>query len=395
MNSQDGHDPEHSRPTLAGGSIRIVPVEGRRALDNFIRIPWPIYAKDAYWVPPLFIERGQHLSKNNPYFAHADVQLWIAYRDEKPVGRISAQIDTFHLARYQDQTGFFGMLEAQDDVEVFDALLKTAEHWLRRKAMRRILGPFNLSINQECGLLIDGFDSPPMVMMGHARPYYQNHIESCGYEKAKELFAYEIDLNFDIPLIIQKAIRKAESSVTFRNLRKSEFKKELQTIQNIFEDAWSNNWGFIPFSNEEFSAVGQEMRLLVDDSFVQIAEVDGNPEAMLVAFPNVNEMIQDLNGRLFPFGWVKFLWRLKVSLPRTGRVALMGVRKKYQETPLGAVLAFGMIDAVRHAGRRRRIERVELSWILEDNAGMRNMLNAIGSAPYKTYRIYEKGLTNS
>ncbi len=376
-------------------SIHIVPVKGRQAIDQFIRVPWSIYAKNSQWVPPLIMERRQHLSTNNPYFAHADVQLWIAYQGGQPIGRISAQIDSFHLTRHQDQTGFFGMIEAKDDNAVFSALLQTAEQWLQNKGMHRIVGPFNFSINQECGLLVEGYDSPPMVMMGHAPPYYQTQIEDCGYHKVQDLLAYHIDLDFDIPSIIQKAIQKAESSVTFRSLRRSEFKKELSSIHSIFEDAWSNNWGFIPFSEKEFAAMGKEMRLLVDDSFVQFAEVDGKPEAMLVAFPNVNEMIQDLNGRLLPLGWLKFLWRLKVTRPQTARVALMGVRKRFQGTPLGAVLAFGMIDAVRHAGQKRGIQHVELSWILENNVGMRNMLQALGSDPYKTYRIYEKHLTAS
>ncbi|WP_447971222.1 N-acetyltransferase family protein [Nitrospira sp. M1] len=380
--------------STAHSSLRIVPVEDSRAIEQFIRVPWPIYAQDACWVPPLLLERKQHLSKRNPYFSHATTQLWIAYRNEQPVGRISAQIDQFHQERYQDHTGFWGMLEAQDDQDVFHALLQTAERWLQDKGMRNARGPFNLSINQECGLLIDGWNTPPMVMMGHARPYYQQHVESHNYQKAKDLLAYRVDLDFEIPPIIQKAIRKAESSVRFRTLRRSEFKQELAIIRSIFEEAWSNNWGFIPFSDEEFAAVGQELRLLVDDSFVQIAEVDGTPEAMLVAFPNVNEIIRDLNGRLFPLGWAKFLWRLKVSRPHTARVALMGVRKKYQGTPLGAVLAFGMIDSVRQAGRKWGITSVELSWILEDNIGMKNMLEAIGCKQYKTYRMYEKHFTN-
>ncbi|MGB0909601.1 MAG: N-acetyltransferase [Nitrospirales bacterium] len=391
-------DPPNPLPSPLPGSsksIEIVPVKGHQAIEQFIHIPWSIYSKGSCWIPPLVLERRQHLSPQNPYFAHAETQLWIAYRNSQPIGRISAQIDELHQARYQDQTGFFGMLEAHDDIEIFQALLSTAEHWLREKGMQRIRGPFNLSINQECGLLINGFDSPPMIMTGHAYPYYQRHVEALGYQKAQDLLAYKIDLDFVIPPVIHKALRKAESSVMFRPLRRSDFTQELRTIQHIFEDAWSKNWGFIPFSQEEFTEVGKELKLLVDESFVQIAEVDGTPEAMLVAFPNVNEMIHDLNGRLLPFGWLKFLWRLKVSLPRTARVALMGVRKKYQGTPLGAVLAFGMIDAVRKAGQKRRIQEVELSWILENNIGMRNMLQAIGSAPYKTYRIYEQILSHS
>ncbi|GJL63738.1 MAG: DNA-binding protein [Nitrospirales bacterium] len=394
MNSNRHNTSHQSFTTDEPNVLRIVPVEDARTVEQFIRIPWSIYTNDANWVPPLFLERRQHLSKRNPYFSHATVQLWIAYRNHQPVGRISAQIDRFHQERYRDDTGFWGMLEAKDDQDVFHALLNTAEQWLQEKGMRRALGPFNFSINQECGLLIDGMDSPPMVMMGHALPYYPQHIESYDYRKAKDLFAYRVDLDFVIPHIIQKAIRKAESSVTFRQLRRNDFNNELKTIHRIFEEAWSDNWGFIPFSDKEFAAVGQELRLLVDDSFIQIAEVDGTPEAMLVAFPNVNELIRDLNGRLFPIGWMKFLWRLKVSHPHTARVVLMGVRKKFQGTPLGAVLAFGMIDSVRQAGRKWGIKHVELSWILEDNIGMKNMLQAIGCEQYKTYRIYEKHLTN-
>ncbi|GJL66646.1 MAG: DNA-binding protein [Nitrospirales bacterium] len=394
MGSNTHTGPHQSLTTDEVNALCILPVEDSRTVEQFIRVPWSIYANDPCWVPPLFFERKQHLSKRNPYFAHATVQLWIAYRNDQPVGRISAQLDRFHQERYRDHTGFWGMLEAQDDQEVFHALLKTAEQWLQEKGMRRALGPFNLSINQECGLLIDGLNSPPMVMMGHALPYYPEHIESYDYRKAKDLFAYRVDLDFVIPSVMQKAIRKAESSVTFRQLRRTDFNNELETIHRIFEEAWSDNWGFIPFSDEEFAAVGQELRLLVDDSFVQIAEVDGTPEAMLVAFPNVNELIRDLNGRLFPTGWIKFLWRLKVSHPQTARVVLMGVSKKYQGTPLGAVLAFGMIDSVRQAGRKWGIKHVELSWILEDNIGMKNMLQAIGCEQYKTYRMYEKHLTN-
>ncbi|GJL49927.1 GNAT family N-acetyltransferase [Candidatus Nitrospira salsa] len=393
MNSHTHKTFQQLITTNEGNALRIVPVEDSRTVEQFIRVPWAIYTHDENWVPPLLLERKQHLSKRNPYLSHATVQLWIAYRNDQPVGRISAQIDRFHQERYRDHTGFWGMLEAHDDQEVFHALLNTAEQWLQEKGMRRTLGPFNLSINQECGLLIDGMNSPPMVMMGHALPYYPQHIESYDYRKAKDLFAYRVDLDFIIPPIIQKAIRKAESSITFRQLRRNDFKNELETIHRIFEEAWSDNWGFIPFSDEEFAAVGQELRLLVDDSFIQIAEVDGTPEAMLVAFPNVNELIRDLNGRLFPIGWMKFLWRLKVSHPQTARVVLMGVRKKYQGTPLGAVLAFGMIDSVRQAGRKWGIKHVELSWILEDNIGMKSMLQAIGCEQYKTYRVYEKHLT--
>ncbi len=368
-------------------------VEGRRALREFIRLPWYVYANDPVWIPPLLAERRQHLSPRNPYFAHASCRLWLAYRNGRPVGRISAQVDELHLARYQDATGFFGMLEAEDDPEVFHVLLDTAEKWLRGRGMRRILGPFNFSINQECGLLVEGFDSPPMIMMGHARPYYPARVEQAGYRNAKDLLAYRIAANSPSPDFMNAVLARAEGCVHVRPLRRSRFDDELKVLQDIFEDAWSENWGFIPFTDQEFAHLGQNLKHLVPDDFVQIAEVNGTPSAMIIAFPNLNEIIRDLDGRLLPFGWLKLVWRLKVGFPKTARVALMGVRKRYQGSPLGTAMAFMLIDAVRGPGVRRGIRDVELSWVLEDNTGMRNMLESVGGLPYKRYRVYQKVLS--
>ncbi len=372
------------------GSVRVVPVQGRRSLRGFINLPWTVYADDPRWVPPLLIERREHLSKRNPYFAHAQCRFWLAYRDGKPVGRISAQIDQLHVDRYRDATGFFGMLEAEDHAETFHALLHAAEAWLRDQGMRRIRGPFNLSINQECGLLVEGFQTPPMIMMGHARPYYPERVLAAGYDPVKELLAYRVAADFTPPAFMQAVLTRAAGSASIRPLRKARLADELKILRDIFEDAWSENWGFIPFTEAEFAHLGQTLRMLVDEDFVQIAEVEGSPAAMIIVFPNVNEAVHDLNGRLFPFGWLKLLWRLKVGFPSTARVLLMGVRKQYQGTPLGAALAYMVIDAVRAPGAKRGVREVELSWVFEDNMGMRNMLEAIGGIPYKRYRIYEK-----
>ncbi|MFQ5944979.1 MAG: N-acetyltransferase [Candidatus Methylomirabilales bacterium] len=367
-------------------------MEGRRALRRFIRLPWSMYATDPAWVPPLLVERRQHLSRRNPYFAHAHARFWLAYRGKRPVGRISAQIDQLHLERYADDTGFFGMLEAEDDAQTFGALLNAAEAWLRHQGMRRVLGPFNLSINDECGLLVEGFDTPPMVMMGHARRYYAARIEAHGYGNAKDLLAYRIAHDFKPPDMVRTVLTRAAGCVRVRPLRRSRFGEELHILREIFEDAWSENWGFVPFTAAEFEHLGQNLKLLVDDDFVQIAEVDGAPAAMIVLLPNVNEAIRDLDGRLLPFGWLRLLWRLKVAHPKTGRVALMGVRKRYQRSPLGAALAFMVIDAVRGPGVKHGMVDAELSWILEDNRGIRTLLESIGSLPYKRYRIYQKQL---
>ena len=228
--------------------LRVVPVEGRRAFRHFIHLPWEIYADDPAWVPPLLLERRQHLSPRNPYFENAQYRSWIAYRGARPVGRICAQIDQIHLQHYQDATGFFGLLEAEDDAETFQALVDTAETWVRTKGMRRILGPFNLSINQECGLLVEGFDTPPSVMMGHARPYYAGRVEELGYSRETDLLAYRIDADFKLSAAMQAVISRAARRVRIRCLRKSSFPAELQILKDIFEDAWSQNWGFIPFT---------------------------------------------------------------------------------------------------------------------------------------------------
>jgi hypothetical protein len=372
--------------------IRIEPVNDQISLKQFVQFPAQIYRTDPAWVPPLHLERLHFFSAKNPYFEHARWQGWVAYRGAVPVGRISAQIDELHLARYEPRTGFFGSLESEDSAEIFQALFQTAEAWLQAEGMTIVQGPFNLSINQECGLLIKGYDDPPMVMMGHARPYYPEYVEANGYQKAQDLLAYRRGVHFSIPSGALRFLNKAKDSVRIRPLRRKHLQEELAIIKEIYEEAWAENWGFLPFTDAEFAELGQHMKLLVEDDFVQIAEVDGIPSAMLVAFPNLHEVIHDLQGKLWPLGWLKILWRLKVSYPKTGRVALMGVRRRFQSSPMGAVMAYGMIEAVRQAGLRKQIEQVELSWILEDNKRMRHILESLGAEPYKTYRVYEKSL---
>lgn len=372
--------------------IRLVPVETKEELERFIRIPWPLYAGDRNWTPPLLLERRQHLSPKNPLFQHLRWKAWLALRGEREVGRVSTQIDALHLERYGTQTGFFGMLEAEDDKELFDTLLGTAEGWLRDEGMKRVQGPFNLSINEECGLLVDGFDSPPFVMMGHARPYYAKRVEEMGYIGVQDLLAYNVRPDFPIPPIMHRLVDKLATQVRLRTLNRANFRSEMSILRDIFNDAWSENWGFVPFTEEEFQEVGNGMKHLVDDGFIQIAEMEGEPVSMIVLLPNINEIISDLDGQLFPTGWLKLLWRLKVSYPKTARIPLMGVRKQLQKSRLGPGLAFMVINALREPVIRRGIEDVEMSWILESNSGMKNIIEAIGGRMTKRYRIYEKGL---
>ena len=243
-------------------------------------------------------------------------------------------------------------------------------------------------------MLVDGFDTPPSLMMGHARPYYGSRLEENGYAKEKDLLAYIIDADFKHSAAMQTVIKRARSkqNVRVRPLQKSNFKKELNIIQDIFNDAWSQNWGFVPFTEEEFEHLGKDLKMLANEELVKIAEVDGQPAAFMVTLPNINEAIRDLNGRLLPFGWLKLLWRLKVKYPQSARIPLMGVRRRYHDSILGAALAFMVIASSQQPGLKLGIKEVELSWILEDNTAMRNIIESIGGRVYKTYRIYHKAL---
>lgn len=390
MNS-DAQPPDRQSDHI-NKKLRVVKVEGRPALNDFIRLPWSLYSDDPMWVPPLLLERRMHLSPKNPYFEHAIFCSWLAYRDDKAVGRISAQIDRLHIDRYQDATGFFGMIEAEDDIQTFRILLDTAENWLRKQGMRRICGPFNLSINQELGLLVDGFDTPPSLMMGHARPYYADRMQDNGYQKEKDLLAYIISTDSELSKAVKTITAKVKNRVLIRGLRKSQFVGELQIIRDIFNDAWSKNWNFVPFTNAEFEHLGKDLKMLADEELVKIAEVDGEPAAFMVLLPTINEVIRDLNGRLFPFGWLKILWRLKLKYPKSARIPLMGVRCRYHDSLMGAALAFGVIGEAHRPALKRGLKEVELSWILEDNMGMRGIIEFLGGRVYKTYRIYSKQL---
>jgi len=361
-------------------------------LRSFIKLPWSLYAGDPCWVPPLIIEREWHLSNKNPYFKHAEFQAWIACRGERVVGRISAQVDRLHLQRYHDATGFFGFLEAEDHAETFRSLFEIAEGWLRQKGMQRVRGPFSLSINDECGLLVEGFDSSPPIMLGHALPYYGWRVEEQGYVKEQDLLAYLVPPDVLPPRQLETLAKRFAGRVKVRALQRDRFHEELEIIRDIFEDAWSQNWGFVPFTPAEFAELGKNLKLLVDAESVRIAEVDGEPAAMIVMFPNLNELIKDLNGRLLPLGWLKLLWRLKVVGARSSRIPLMGVRRRYQGSLLGAALALMVISPIHEKARRQGFAEVDMSWILEQNQGMRKIIDEVGGKLYKRYRIYQKDL---
>lgn len=367
-----------------------------RDLAAFIRVPDPLYRDDPNWVRPLRIERRGLLDRRkNPYFEHAEARYWIARRDGVAVGRISAQVDRIVEERTGERIGHFGMFESIADERVVEALFDTAEAWLRERGCLKVQGPFNLSVNGECGLLVEGLDTPPAVMMAHNPAHYADLVTGRGYRKAIDLYAYELDLTRGpgerITRFVEASRRNPSYDLRMPDMRR--YNDELATVIDIFNDAWSNNWGFVPLTGAEARHVAKEIKPLIDPHLTRICYYKGTPMAMMVTLYDLNTLIRDLDGRLLPFGWTRLLWRLKQGTPkRRVRVPLMGVRKQMQGSRHGATMALLLIEAIRQSAVARGSVWAELSWILEDNRGMRSILEEIGCHLYKTYRIYEKPL---
>jgi len=378
--------------TATCDKIQIIPVLGRRELARFIRVPHLLAHADPHYVPQLMSERRAALTADgNPFFSHADVALWIARRDGEDVGRISAQQDRLLPDK---QVGHFGLLAAIDDPAVFAALLATAEDWLHKRGVSRVQGPFSLSINEETGLLVDGFNTPPMLMMPHDPPYVDGQLRALHYDKARDLYAYLCDTTAALPPSSAAMVaRGLPSRVTLRKLRLDALQSDVAALVDIYNDGWSDNWGFVPITREEVSHMARAMRPLLRERLVWFAEVDGESAAFGLCLPNLNEAIRDLSGRLLPFGWAKLLWRLKVSKVKTARVQLMGMRQRFAGTLLGRLLPLHVVEALRREAAALGITAVEMSWVLEDNMPMRHLAEAVGGRVYKTYRVYEKALS--
>lgn len=378
-------------------SIEIVPVQTKQQWHDFHHLPYSLYANDPNWIPPLLLERELHFTpKHNPWFQHATAAFFLATQDGKPVGRITAQVDRLHLERYNDATGHFGFIEATDDQAVFDALLNAAEDWLRSQGMKRAIGPVSFSLWDQPGLLVEGFNTPPSVMMNHHLPYYGGHIEAHGYQKAEDLISYWYEKSAPLDTmnkLVTRGLR--DGGVTLRNIRmdKKHFDSEIATMLDIINDAWSDNWGYVPMTKAEIDDMAGILKVLLRPGDVAIAEYHGRPVAFAAIFPNLNEAARDMKGRLFPFNIFKLLWRLKVARTKTARMPMMGVRKEYQNSSLGAAMAMAVIRSVRNFNMdQNKVTGAELSWILARNRRVRHVIELVGGVPYKTYRVYERAI---
>jgi hypothetical protein len=375
--------------------FEIRPAASRAAMRDFHSVPYRVYLDDPNWIPPLLLERRAHFSTSmNPYFQHATARYWVAYRNGEAVGRISAQINRLHLERYHDAAGHFGFIEARDDPAVFAALLGAAEDWLRVGGMTHALGPISFSMWDQCGLLVEGFDSPPYFMMGHAKPYFDAHIKAAGYRGVQDLLAFVYDRYTPLPPVADRIVQRALKSedVVVRPILKDRkhFDGEIASLMEIINDAWSDNWGFVPITADEMHEIAMMVRLVLRPGDVAIAEFKGEPAAFTMVIPDFNEAIRDLGGRLFPLGWAKALWRLKVSGLRRTRMPFMGVKKKFQTSPIGAALALGVIASARKFNVERGGEYGELSWVLDQNEQVKRIISLVGAREHKRYRIYEK-----
>jgi hypothetical protein len=375
-------------------SVSIIPVSDKKTKRDFLDVPFIVYADDKNWVPPLYFERFEHLDpRKNPYFQHAEVQLFVAYQNGKPVGRISAQDDRLRLETHRDNAGMFGFVDSIDDANVYTSLTTAAADWLRARGRTKMVGPFSFSINDESGLLVDGFDTPPNMMMGHNKPYADAHMRTLGFRKIKDMLAYFAHRDLQsaaIKRVHDRALASGEFSV--RPLNLSNVQAEVRLIMNIFNDAWSNNWGFVPFTEPELDKLGKDLKMLVSSNYGMIASYRGEPAGFAVTLPNLNDWTKHMNGRLLPFNWLKLASQILRKKPASTRMPLMGVRSAFHGTTIGSTLAALCIMPILEFHKSRGVQSMELSWILEDNMPIRKIIESFGAKPYKTYRIYEKVL---
>lgn len=368
------------------GGIKVVQATEKRQWKEFVELPYRLYRADPYWVPPLRLAVKELLNtEKHPFYANAEMAGFVAQEDDRTVGRIAAILDKNFNRFHEDNIGFFGFLEMIDSQPVADALLGAARQWLEKKQVRAIQGPMSPSSNYECGLLVDGFDSSPYVMMTYNPPYYAERIERAGWHKAKDLYAYISSTSAVSEKRVKQVAAHAfkKKGVRVRSINMKKFDQEVEAVWQIYNSAWQRNWGFVPMTKEEFLAQGKEMKQILVPDLVLIGEVGDRIVGFALALPDINEALKPAKGKLFPFGLVKILYYQR--LVRNLRVIALGVVEDYRTAGVAAGFYTALIDNARRLGYKDS----EMSWILEDNVLMNRSLEALGAKRYKTYRIYE------
>ncbi len=370
-------------------SFEVKEVGSRGDMRQFIGLPLSLYTDDPRYVPPLLAERKEFLSDRNPAFDFTHVRYLLARDDAGLVlGRTTAHVNSRHNEFAGEQTGFFGFFECVDDFDVARLLMVEVERWLAEQGMDTVRGPFNFSTNHECGFLTSGFDTPPAVMMPHTKPYYPGLFDRLGYRAAKELVAYDYTYTGKIPEHLVRFGNRVQerSPARIRTIDMSRFEQDVTEVFSVYNRAWSENWGFVPMTAEQFAFSARSLKRIVDPEMALIAEIDGEPVGFFLALPDINVLLKHMNGRLFPFGFLRFL--LGRRRIKSVRVITLGVVKEHRNKGIDSLLACRAFQN----GARRGYKRAEFSWILEDNVLLRRGLDRMGAVPYKTYRIYEKSL---
>jgi GNAT superfamily N-acetyltransferase len=369
--------------------IKISEISSRRDRDAFIKFQWRIYANVPVWVPPLIIERKTFLDRHrHPFYRHGDAALFLARQNGEIVGRIMASDDPNYNSLHQTNVGCFGLFECIDDRNVATALFEAAASWLRKRGRAEMMGPIDYSTNYVCGLLIGGFQHPPTLLTAHNPPYYARLIEHCGFTKEKDWYAWWFK---DIPEPMKRlrkiAIARSEKlDVAIRSIDLKKLAEESRHLRAVFNQAWQNNWGFVPFTEAEAEHMANEMKPLIDPRMTLIAEIDHRPVGFVICVPDINFALRKIKGRLLPFGLLRLLYyRRKI---RTARFVALGVVKKYRRAGIAEML---VLQVMAEGGRRGF--RAELSMTLEDNVMVNRFIEAMGAERYKTYRIFKKTLT--
>ncbi|MFQ5751715.1 MAG: hypothetical protein ACE5HI_06940 [bacterium] len=370
--------------------VDIKPVKTKKELKEFIRLPWKIYKNDPFWVPPLIIDMKKILNKKkNPFFQHSDAELFLAQKNGETVGRIAAILNNRHNEVHNEKIGFFGFFESVNDLEVSKALVNTTKTWAKERGLTHVRGPMNFSTNDTCGFLSEGFDSSPVIMMTYNPEYYLFLMEELGLQRIKELYAYYFDSSMPMPERFIAMTKKTlqDKTINIRTLNLKNFNNEIEIVKTIYNEAWQANWGFVPMTDAEFTHLAKALKPIVDPDIVFIAEINGESAGFSLAIPDYNQILKDIDGKLFPFGLLKLLLNKK-KIKRV-RVVTLGVRHKFQKKR-------GLAPTFYYETYTRGIEKGyslgEFSWILEDNTLMNRALVALGAKLYKKYTIFETAI---
>ena len=372
-------------------SLEVRPVHSRSDLMRFIKLPWRLYRNSPLWVPPLISERKHHLDRErNPFFQHAEAEYFLAWRDGEPVGRITAHVDHRFNEFQKNDWGLFGFFESEDDPEIAQALLSTAEAWLRERGRDNMVGPMDFSTNHECGLLVEGFDRPPQILENWHHPYYGALIEGYGLRKVMDLYKWELrigDRDKVLPVLFELAEQvEPKHGIKVRPMRKRNFEQEVRAFMEVYNAAWEKNWGFVPLTDDELKAYAKELKPILDENWAWIAESDGQVVGAALSIPDYNQVLKRLNGRLLPVGWAKAL-AARRSIDSV-RVFALGVKRAYQHTGVAAKF---YVEHFNSAGRTPQ-KWGEMGWILETNTAMNRGMEAMGGRVVKRYRVYELAL---